>query len=315
MVIIVIYSILKNINNDFGKSASEIAFYAQYILIITIVMSSVVSIIDLSRESIMNMVSFMQMLVPLLMTLMIATGSISTTTIIQPIILFAIQFIANIITNLILPFVLISTVLNVVSNISSKVQIDKLSKILKSSAIWIVGIALTCFVTVLSLEGTMASAVDGLSVKVAKTAVSTFVPVVGKILGDAVDSVMGASNILKNAIGIVGIVTIIGICVIPIIKLAILTIIFYITSSVVEPIADSRILKLLDCIGDTYKIMLGILFAVTFMLIIRTHNSYKNIEYWHDVWIGEEYDKCDFKLGTEYSCSSNCSYNYRNAYT
>ena len=270
-----VYSILKNISNDFGQGASEIAFYAQYIIIVTVGMSTFTQSLDMARQSIQSMVTFMHSLVPLLMTLMLVTGSIATSNLVQPIILFSIQFIGNIINTLVLPFILISTALGVVSNISSKVQIDKLASLLKSSTIWVMGTILTIFVTLLSLEGTMSSTVDGLTVKITKSAVSTFVPIVGKILGDATDSVLGATNILKNAIGLVGIIVIILICIVPVVKLAILSITFHITSSILQPIADSRIIKLLDSIGSTYKILFGIVFAVSFILVIRCDDSCK----------------------------------------
>lgn len=270
LVIIIVYSILKNISNNFENSASEIAFYAQYILIVTIIMGSFLNILDMIRESLDTMIIFMQNLIPILITLMVATGNIVTSSLAQPIILFCVQFISNIIGTLILPIILIGTTLSIVSNISDKVQINKLSKLLKSSTIWIIGTILTVFITLLSLEGTLSSSVDGVTAKVAKSAVSTFVPVVGKILGDAVDSVMGASNILKNAVGVIGVISILSICIVPIIKLAILTITFYIASSIVEPIADKRIIKLLDTIGESYKILLAIVFSVSFIFIIGT---------------------------------------------
>lgn len=130
------------------------------------------------------------------------------------------------------------------------------------------GIVLTIFVGVLSLEGSLTSSVDGITAKTAKAAVSNFIPVVGKILGDAVDTVIGCSNILKNAVGIVGVIVVIGICLMPIIKLAILTITYYVTSAVIQPIADDKIVSLLSGMGDTFKVLLGMLIAVAVMLII-----------------------------------------------
>lgn len=108
----------------------------------------------------------------------------------------------------------------------------------------------------------------GITAKTTKAAVSNFIPVVGKILGDTVDSVMGCSSILKNAVGVVGVIIIIGICIIPIIKLTILTITYYIATAVCEPIADSKIISLLGQVSDTFKILLGILCAISVMLII-----------------------------------------------
>ena len=79
-------------------------------------------------------------------------------------------------------------------------------------------IILTIFVGVVSLEGTMSSSVDGITAKTTKAIVSSAVPVVGKILGDAVDTVLGGGIILKNAIGLVGVIIVIGMCIAPILN-------------------------------------------------------------------------------------------------
>lgn len=251
-----------------NKSVSQITYYVQYILIATIIMKNFSDIIVMVKESVANMVGFIQILVPLLMTLMLATGNITSVNIIQPILLFMINFISNMFQGVILPIVLVSTALSIVSKISDKIQIDKLSKFLKSSTIWSMGIILTIFVGVLSLEGTLSSSVDGLTAKATKAAVSNFIPVVGKVLGDAIDTVLGCSTILKNAVGIVGVIVIIGICVLPILKLAILTIAYHLTAAICQPIADDKIIKLLEQMGDTFKILLGILFTISVMSII-----------------------------------------------
>ena len=121
---------------------------------------------------------------------------------------------------------------------------------------------------VLSLEGTLSSSVDGITAKTAKAAVSSIIPVVGKILGDTVDTVMGCANILKNAIGVIGIIVILEICAMPIVKLAVLTGMYKLMAAISQPIADEKIVKLLEGLGDTFKILLAILFSISTMLII-----------------------------------------------
>jgi len=112
--------------------------------------------------------------------------------------------------------------------------------------------------------------VDGITAKTAKTVVSSAIPVVGKILGDAVDTVLGCGIVLKNAVGIVGVIIVIGICIMPIIKLSILFLSYKLLAMVSEPIADKNIVGLLEQIGDVFKIFLGIICALSFMLIIGT---------------------------------------------
>ncbi len=271
LVIIVIHSILKSISEGLeNKSISQITYYVQYILIVTLIMKNFSDVLQMVKTSIQNLVGFMNSLVPLLITLMLTTGNFASAGILEPIILFLITFIGNFITTILLPFVLISTALAIVSKVSSKIQVDKLSKFFNSTVIWILGVVLTLFVGVISVEGSLSSTVDGITAKTTKAAVSNFIPVVGKILGDAVDTVIGCSNILKNAVGIVGVIVVISICVGPIIKLAILMGLYYLTGALCQPIADEKIVKLLEEMGNTFKMLLAIMCSVSVMLIVGT---------------------------------------------
>ncbi|MBR2241533.1 MAG: stage III sporulation protein AE [Clostridia bacterium] len=269
IVIIVIHGILKSISDGLNnKSVAQVAYYVQYMMIAGLIMTSFADIINMVKESIQNLVAFINLLIPILITLMITTGSIASASMIQPIIIFMVTVISNFIVNVIIPITLVSTSLSIISQISEKVQIDKLAKFMKSSAIWILGVILTLFVGVASLEGSLSSSVDGVTAKTTKAAVSNFIPVVGKILGDAVDTVMGCSIILKNALGVVGVIVIIGICIVPIFKLTTLMLMFYLGSAICQPIADGKIIKLLANMGDTFKLLLAILCSVSVMLII-----------------------------------------------
>jgi len=267
--VVLIHSILKAVTENLQTSnISSIIYYVQYILIVTLVMSNFSDILDSITNTINNLTGFMNTLIPLLVTLMIYTGSIVTSGVIEPIILFSIEFIGNIIVKLILPIMSIITALIIVSKISDRVQIGKLAKLMKSSIVWFLGIILTIFVGVLSLEGTLSSSIDGITAKTAKAAVSSMIPVVGKILGDSVDSILGCGVVLKNALGVFGVIIIIGICIIPIIKLAILSIMYSISSAIVEPLADEKIVKLLEEFSDIFKLLLGILCSVSALLIV-----------------------------------------------
>ncbi len=187
----------------------------------------------------------MNTLVPILMALIIATGQVASGSALQPILIFCIIFIGNIISLVILPIITITMVLNIASNLSDKVQIGKLSKFFQSSVTWFLGFVITIFVGLLSLEGTLTSSVDGITIKGIKSATSTFIPVVGKALGDSVDTVLGATSLIKNSIGIVGIIIVIGICILPIIKLTVLSVMYSLVGALSEPIADKKIVNVI----------------------------------------------------------------------
>ena len=269
LIIIVIHSILKTIIENLGnESTVKIAYFLQYLIIVTLIVNTFVDNIDIVKNAILNIISYMNLFIPILITLMLASGSIVVSSTSEVVLLFAINVIGNIIESLIVPLVLISTSLSIVSNFSDKIHLSRLSKFFKSAIIWILGIILTVFICLISIEGTLGNSVDNLTAKTSKAAVSTFIPVVGKVMGDSVDSILGCVNILKTSVGMIGVVILIGIVLIPIIRVSVLWIIIKMIAAICEIIADESIVKLFDEIADSYKVLFGILVSVSAMFII-----------------------------------------------
>lgn len=270
LVIVFIASMLTHLSNSFGSSSgvSEIGFFIAYITIIILVMSTFNNMLGIASDAIEKMSAFMYSSVPIFFTLILATGSITTASIFEPILLGATSVISVLVNTIVMPAILIYTVLNIVSNLSEKEQLKKLSDFVKSATLWILGLSLTITIGIISLEGSLSSTIDGMTAKTAKTAMSTFIPVVGKTLGDAIDTIMGSTLILKNAVGMLGVIILLAIGLIPIVKVSILMGLYYLSSAIIEPISDSRIVKCMGYIGDSLKLILAILITITFIYII-----------------------------------------------
>ena len=231
-------------------------------------MTSFTSIISICKDTITKLTDFMKILIPVIIGLLIATGNITTVAVLQPLLLTMISIISVLLSNLAIPAIFISTIISVISNISEHVSIKRISDLLKKTALWCLELALVIFVGVLSLEGTLSANIDGITAKTAKTVVSSAVPVVGKLLGDTVDSVMGGISITKNAIGVIGVIVILAITILPLIRTLILMFTFNLASALVEPIADGRIVNCMSGISDTIKILFAIMATTTFLFII-----------------------------------------------
>lgn len=141
-------------------------------------MANFTDILKLVKDTIDNLIGFSQSLIPLLITLMAYTGSITSTAVLEPLLLFLIEFITNMIKTLIMPIISIITVLVIISKLSDRIQISKLGSFLKSGIVWFLGVTLTLFVGVVSLEGSLTSSVDGITAKTTKAAVSSLIPIV-----------------------------------------------------------------------------------------------------------------------------------------
>jgi len=271
VLIALIMGLLDNLKSSFSsEGVSKIAFYVCYILLITLLLSSFTSIYNNAKDFIVEINGFANVLTPIIVGLVAATGGITASTMIYPVIAFFSQFITGFVSNFLLPVSMICFALTIVNNISEKVSVSRVSKFLRSASLWVLGIILTIFVGVVSLEGTVASTVDGVTSKTAKFLFSGSVPVVGKLLGDSVDTILGSTLIIKDSIGFVGITVLFGLALVPIIKILVVLVIYAITGAIIEPFADSRICKSLSGTAEAGSIILGILVTVSVMFIIGT---------------------------------------------
>ncbi|OOM80996.1 stage III sporulation protein AE precursor [Clostridium puniceum] len=269
VTIAIICSLLKNLQDAFSdESISQVAFYACYALIIMILSKSFIISISVAKEVIINISDFMSALLPILITMISLAGGITSAVTLDPIVLGAVVFIPKIYSNIIIPMILMIFVLEFANNISSEHKITNLCKLFKQITIWFQGIIVTVFIGLLTIRGITATTMDAVTLKTAKFAVDNFIPIVGKAFSDAITSVAGYSLVIKNAISSIGLVVIILILLHPLIKLILITFIYKLSASLIEPISDSRITKSLEAAGNSMVLITSCVLTVSLMFFI-----------------------------------------------
>ncbi|WP_051983587.1 stage III sporulation protein AE [Pseudobacteroides cellulosolvens] len=269
IVLIVLCAILKNLQSSFlSASVGELAFFVCYIVIVSVLIVSLNSVLTMGRGIIDDMVDFMQASIPILITLLISSGNITSGGIFQPLLVVIVEIVATIMKNIFIPIILLSTILSLVNNISDKVQISKLASFLKQTGTVILGLILTVFIAIITIQGSVGAVVDGVSSKTAKFAIGAFIPVAGKYLADAADTVLGCTLLIKNASGIAVMIGIVSICLVPIIKIFALISLYKMTAVLVEPIAENRIVKCINDVAGSLTFVLGVVACVAFMFLI-----------------------------------------------
>ena len=269
--VIILMAIVSNMQVEEKSSISQIAYFAFYIVIATVAVKNFIDILTVFKNTVTVITNVLKVVAPFLLTILIATGAATTTGIVQPLLLFLATFINSIIQYVVVPFMTIAVALNIVDSLTDKIKLNRLSKLFSKGAIWIIGVTLTVFLGILSLETNISSSVDSLAVKTTQAAVSDFVPVVGKFFSDSFETVVGATKIIGKVGGTVGIVAIVIISLIPILKILSTMLAYMLLSALSEPIcSDSRILKTLDMFADVYKSLFGILVGVAILFVIST---------------------------------------------
>jgi stage III sporulation protein AE len=137
---------------------------------------------------------------------------------------------------------------------------------------WVVTSSLTCllltFVGYLSISGVIAGTTDAAAIKAAKFAVSGMVPVVGGILSDAAETVLVGAGILKNSVGVAGMLAVLSICIVPFLQLGVHYLVYKLVSALSATIFDGGISGLISSIGGAFGLILGMTGSCALLLLI-----------------------------------------------
>jgi stage III sporulation protein AE len=269
VILIVLCALLKNLQTSFLKeNVGELAFFICYIVVVSLLVIGFKETSELGIGVIEKMVGFMYATLPIMITLLITGGNVVSGGIFQPILIMAVEISATVVKNIFIPIIFLSTILSIINNISDKIHLSKLAELIKKIGIILIGIILTIFIGIVTIQGSVGSVADGVASKTVKFAIGTFIPVVGGYLSDAADTVIGCSLLIKNAAGVIVLIGIIAVCLMPIMKIAAVVLLYKITCALVEPISEKRITDCINDIANSMILIIGSVAVVAFMFIV-----------------------------------------------
>ncbi|GAA0402321.1 stage III sporulation protein AE [Paenibacillus motobuensis] len=270
IVLLSIFSmILETLQSAFErKQVSKVAYSICFMVILVLAINSFHVAINYATEAITGMIDFMMAMVPLLFTLLASMGNVATVSVTHPLVVFMVHTVGTLVHTVVFPLLFFSAVLHIVSTLSDKYKLTQLGNLLRTISMSLLGILLTVFLGVISIKGIAGSVVDGVTLRTAKYLTGNFVPVVGKVFADATDTVISASLLVKNSIGLVGVIILLFLCAFPAIKILVLALIFNLSAAVMQPLGDTPIVTCLDTIGKSMIYVFAALAAVGLMFFL-----------------------------------------------
>ena len=137
-----------------------------------------------------------------------------------------------------------------------------------SDLTWILTTALLVFTVYLSVVRIISGSADGAAVKVAKAAISGVVPVVGGIIADASETVLAGAGMLKNTIGVFGMLAILAACAYPFLQLGVQYLLYKGTAYLASVVGAPGLCKLIDGLGGAFGLILGMTGSCALLLLI-----------------------------------------------
>lgn len=265
----IIASLLGQIKSKFNeKSTSDIVHFVCFCLIVVVMATSVKRLIASTTSTIGGMENIINSIFPIILTLMTSLGEVSSVGVFQPILAIMSTIISTIIFKVVVPIFIFNFVLNVIGHLSSNVKLDKFNSFLNSVFKWVIGITFTIFFAVISIQGITAGSFDSVSLRTAKFTVSSYVPIMGGYLSQGMDLIMASGVLIKNSIGLVGILIIISSILSPILEIAIFSLMLKAVSAILQPLNNNRITNFLHTSSKGITMLSTCIIVVSFMYFL-----------------------------------------------
>lgn len=260
----VVAALLKNLEKAFAnESIAALTQSIVYLALIIIAMQSFSVAISLGRHTMDNMVELILAIIPLLLVLLASLGNFASAALFRPMIIFAVNFFASITRDIIFPLIFLTTILSIINHFSPRVTVSKLADLLKTVSIWGMGLSMTIFTGLLAIHG-MASAVgDAVTIRTAKFMTGAFLPVVGGMLTDAVETVASATLILKNTVHIAGVIMLFYMVAFPLLKILALVFIYKLAAALIQPLGETNLCDFLNTLGNCLTLVFAAMAIVS----------------------------------------------------
>ena len=269
VLLTVLSMFLQSLQNAFESGTiSKMAYAVVFMVLVIIALNSFHVAVSYAMDAIRTMTSFIMALIPLLLALIAASGGLVSAAFFHPVILFLMNISGVFIQNIILPLLFLATLLSVVSTLSDQYKVTQLANLLRNGSIALLGLFFTIFLGVISVQGASAAVTDGITIRTAKFLTGNFIPIIGRMFTDATDTVLSASVILKNSVGIAGVAILLIIVAFPALKILIIALIYKFSAAILQPLGGGPIIKCLDIIGKNIIYVFAALAVVSLMFFL-----------------------------------------------
>lgn len=265
----VISNLLNGIKGKFNeKSTSNLIHLVCFMTVVILTIGMITSLSDVSLNSINSMVTQMNTLFPILLTLMVGIGAAASASVFQPIVAIISTYVADFFTYLVLPLFIFSFVFGIINNISDNIKLDKFNSFISSLFKWCVGIVFTLFFAIFTIQGISAGSFDSLSIRTTKYTIRSYIPVMGGYLSDGMDLILSSSILIKNSIGLVGLFLIITTIISPLLEIVVFSLLLKLTSAILQPMGNNKTSNFLMSTSKSITMLSSCIIAVGFMYLI-----------------------------------------------
>ncbi|MFC4617955.1 stage III sporulation protein AE [Camelliibacillus cellulosilyticus] len=270
LILLTVFSmLLQTLQNAFAyRSVSKVAYAVIYLVLMIIALNTFRVGMTYTVDAIRDMSHFLLALMPLVLALMATSGGLTSVAFFHPIIVFLINVSGWLVTGFVLPLLFLSALLHIVSTLSEHYKVSNLAKLLRNVGVGTLAVFFAIFLGVMSVQGATTAVTDGIALRTAKFVTGNIVPVVGRFFTDATDTLLSASVLVKNTVGIAGLIILALIVAFPAIKVFALAFMYNLASAILQPLGGGPIIESLSILGKSMLFIFAALMIVSIMFFL-----------------------------------------------
>ncbi|MCQ2382512.1 MAG: stage III sporulation protein AE [Clostridia bacterium] len=247
---------------------SHLVFFVAYAAVVLIVVGNVSDLVQMVGKTLNILKTQVDLVFPVILTLMVAGGAPTSANLYQPAVAVLSSVMVQIFTYVVMPLFVVSLAFTVLSHLAPQTRLDKFVSFFNASFKWIVGVCFTVFLSFLAIQGITAGSFDSISIRATKMTVSGYVPIVGSYMSQGFDLIMASAVLIKNAVGLSGILLLLGIVLAPIVKIIVFSLALKLTAAITQPIGDTRVSDFLTTMNKSFGMLVACLLGVVFMYLV-----------------------------------------------
>lgn len=263
-----ITSLLNGLTSGFlSNPTKELIGFVSYCAIAVIILTRAMSLVNDTAAIVGTIKQFMQLVFPILLTIITVVGGANSSAVFQPMMSVLTTSITTFVVQIIMPMVVVVIVFTMISSLSNGVKLSKLTSFFSSGIKYSLTAVFSLFVTFLTAQGLTGGIIDTVSIKTAKFAMQSYVPIVGGYLSDGFDLMMASFVLIKNSLGLISLFALLIMIASPLVNIIVFSLGLKLASGIIEPIGDSQISKMIFDLSKNVNILLAIILGVAFMFV------------------------------------------------
>ena len=157
--------------------------------------------------------------------------------------------------------------IRILSELSPQIRLTKFAELIETVVSWTLKTFLAGVVGLNIIQGLLSPAIDAIK-RSFITKGTGAIPIIGDAISGTAEIVFGTAVLIRNGIGVVGMIVCLIICLTPLVQMGVTALLYQVIAALIQPISDKRMVDCVSSVADGSKILLRIVFTTTILFLL-----------------------------------------------